>query len=122
MGLAEFFDSMRMALDAVRAHKLRSALTLLGVMIGVFSIILVMTTMRAMQRTIEGELASLGANTFQVQRWPAMSFGGPDSCAPTCKARVARSSKSRTSGRVIRFRRPYFSQESGPPKLIAGHR
>ena len=79
MGLAEFFDSMRMALDAVRAHKLRSALTLLGVMIGVFSIILVMTTMRAMQRTIEGELASLGANTFQVQRWPAMSFGGPDS-------------------------------------------
>lgn len=67
-----------MALESVRAHKLRSSLTLLGVMVGVFSIILVMTTMRALQRTIETEISNLGANTFQIQRWPAISFGGPD--------------------------------------------
>lgn len=72
----EWIESARMALEAVRAHKLRSALTLLGVMVGVFSIILVMTTMRALQSAIEGELAGLGANTFQVQRWPALRIGG----------------------------------------------
>ena len=76
--LSELLESARMAIESVRSHKLRSALTLLGVMVGVFSIILVMTTMRAM-RSIEGELAALGANTFQIQRWPALSFGGPGS-------------------------------------------
>lgn len=79
MKLSDFKESVRMALQAVRAHKLRSALTLLGVMIGVFSIIMVMTTMRALQRNVEAELSGLGANTFQIQRWPAISFGPSDS-------------------------------------------
>jgi putative ABC transport system permease protein len=38
---------------AIAAHKLRSALTLLGVLVGVFSIIVVMTAMRVMQSNIE---------------------------------------------------------------------
>ena len=50
---AECRESVRMALTAIAAHKLRSALTLLGVMIGVFSIIVVMTAMRVMQSNIE---------------------------------------------------------------------
>ncbi|MBM3845868.1 MAG: FtsX-like permease family protein [Verrucomicrobia bacterium] len=74
---ADWVESMRMAFEAVRAHKLRSGLTLLGVMIGVFSIILVMTTLRAMQRSVEGELSGLGANTFQVARWPGIMLSGP---------------------------------------------
>ena len=49
-----------MAMGALVAHKLRSALTLLGVMVGVFSIIVVMTTMRAMQRDIETEHRAIG--------------------------------------------------------------
>ena len=44
--LAEIRESFSMAMNALRAHKLRSALTLLGVLIGVFSIIAVMTAMR----------------------------------------------------------------------------
>ncbi len=44
-----------MAMGAVAAHKLRSALTLLGVLVGVFSIIVVMTAMRAMQKTNRDE-------------------------------------------------------------------
>ena len=42
-----------MAMNALAAHKLRSALTLLGVLIGVFSIIVVMTAMRVLKRTVE---------------------------------------------------------------------
>ena len=67
-----------MAMGALASHKLRSALTLLGVLVGVFSIIVVMTAMRVMQRNIESELSQLGANTFEIQKWPAVYFGGPD--------------------------------------------
>src|SRR5213594_5213509 len=75
---AELNESFRMAMSALAAHKLRSALTLLGVLVGVFSIIVVMTAMRVMQRNIESELSQLGANTFEIQKWPAVYFGGPD--------------------------------------------
>src|SRR6266496_5324322 len=75
---AELKESFLMAMNALVAHKLRSALTLLGVLVGVFSIIVVMTAMRVMQRNIETELAQLGANTFEIQKWPAIYFGGPD--------------------------------------------
>ena len=76
--LAELRESLRMALDAMATHKLRSALTLLGVLVGVFSIILVMTAMRAMQNNIEKELGSLGSRTFVIQRMPGAYFGGPE--------------------------------------------
>jgi putative ABC transport system permease protein len=54
---------------------LRSALTLLGVLVGVFSIILVMTAMRVMQSNIERELSALGSDTFMVRKWPNAFFG-----------------------------------------------
>ncbi|MEQ1860379.1 MAG: ABC transporter permease [Chthoniobacteraceae bacterium] len=76
--LIEFRESVRMALEALTAHKLRSALTLLGVLVGVFSIILVMTAMRAMKNKIEGELGQLGGQTFIIQRMPGAYFGGPE--------------------------------------------
>lgn len=75
---AELKESFHMAMSALAAHKLRSALTLLGVMVGVFSIIVVMTTMRAMQSHIESDLGQLGGQSFVVQKWPGVYFGGPD--------------------------------------------
>ncbi|MBI4324625.1 MAG: ABC transporter permease [Chloroflexi bacterium] len=75
---AEVKESFFMAMSALAAHKLRSALTLLGVLVGVFSIIVVMTAMRVMQRNIETELSQLGTHSFQIQKWPAVHFGGPE--------------------------------------------
>ncbi|MGC3959161.1 MAG: ABC transporter permease [Verrucomicrobiota bacterium] len=75
--LAEAKESLFMALNAVAAHKLRSCLTLLGVLIGVFSIIVVMTAMRVLKSNIENEMSQLGANTFAMQKWPAVQFEGP---------------------------------------------
>jgi putative ABC transport system permease protein len=75
---AELRESFAMALNAIAAHKLRSALTLLGVVVGVFSIIGVMTAVRVLQANIESNLNALGANTFAVQKWPGVYFGGPD--------------------------------------------
>lgn len=74
----EFRESVSMALSAVATHKLRSCLTLLGVLVGVFSIILVMTAVRAMQNNIEKQIGSLGSTTFVIQRFPGAYFGGPD--------------------------------------------
>ena len=76
MHAAEIKESFRMAMGAITSHKLRSGLTLLGVQVGVFSIIVVMTSMRVLQNNIESELSELGANTFAVQKWPGVYFGG----------------------------------------------
>src|SRR5580700_1684756 len=72
----ELKESFYMALGAIVAHKLRSALTLLGVLVGVFSIIVVMTSMRAMQQKIEADLNQLGGQTFVVQTWSQLHFEG----------------------------------------------
>ncbi len=76
---SEWSESFFMALAAIRSNKLRSVLTLLGIVIGVFSIIAVTTAMRVMQNNIEGELNSLGSNVFEISKWPVFHAGGPGS-------------------------------------------
>jgi putative ABC transport system permease protein len=71
-----FTEIVKMALNAIRMNKLRSALTLLGVVVGVFSIIGVMTAVQVLQNSIESGLSNLGSNTFQMQKFPAMFVGG----------------------------------------------
>ncbi len=66
------------ALNAIRMNKLRSALTLLGVVVGVFSIIGVMTAVQVLQNSIESGLSNLGTNTFQIQKFPILFTGGHD--------------------------------------------
>ena len=73
--LGEIRESLSMALNAITSHLLRSALTLLGVLIGVFSIIVVMTAMRVLERNIENNLAQLGSQTFAIQQYPQVQFG-----------------------------------------------
>jgi putative ABC transport system permease protein len=72
----ELKESFYMAISAIVAHKLRSALTLLGILVGVFSIIIVMTSMRAMQQAIEANLNQLGGQTFVVKTWSQVHFQG----------------------------------------------
>src|SRR3954471_18600923 len=76
--LGELKESFLMAMSALASHKLRSALTLLGVLVGVFSIIVVMTAMRVMQNDIEKDISQLGSQTFMVRKWPGIYFGGPE--------------------------------------------
>ena len=65
-----------MSLNAIVSNKLRSALTLVGIVAGVASIIAVMTAISVVQGTLEREMSVLGAQTFQVQKWPAGGFHG----------------------------------------------
>lgn len=70
-------ESFLMALAAIRSNKLRSSLTLLGIVVGVFSIIAVTTAMQVMQDTIESRLNSLGSNVFEITKFPVFHAGGP---------------------------------------------
>jgi putative ABC transport system permease protein len=69
-------ETLFQAASSLAANKLRSALTALGVAVGVFSIIAVMTALDAVERSVASGLSSLGANTFQIQKYPATVFGG----------------------------------------------
>ncbi len=71
-------ESAAMALSAIRASKLRSILTLLGIVVGVFSIISVMTAVGALKGTIESAMSQLGANTFVVQKWSISFNSSPE--------------------------------------------
>ena len=67
-------DLLAMSLGAVLTNKLRSVLTLVGIVAGVASIISVMTAISLVQATLEQEMSVLGAQTFQIQKWPAGGF------------------------------------------------
>ncbi len=62
-------ESSKMAFSAIWAHKLRSFLTLLGIIIGVMTIIAMMTVIAGLQKNIEKSISELAPNTFQVQRY-----------------------------------------------------
>jgi len=69
----KFSEIFKMSLTAIRSNKLRSALTLLGIVVGVFSIIGVMTAVQVLQNSIESGLSNLGSNTFQIQKQPVIA-------------------------------------------------
>ena len=70
-------EGFRMAIEAIRQNKLRSILTLLGISIGVFSVIGVMTAIRTLESSVNSQLDILGTNTFTIQKFPAIMIHGP---------------------------------------------
>src|SRR3982074_216935 len=73
-----FGEMIKMALSSLGANKLRSALTMLGITIGVFSVISVMTAIGALQYSIENGISFLGSNIFQFGKYPANISAGGD--------------------------------------------
>jgi len=71
-------EILKMAFGSLGVNKLRSVLTMLGITIGVFSVIGVMTTVTAMRSSIETGLSFLGSNIFQFAKYPVFGGGGPE--------------------------------------------
>ncbi len=63
-------ETIRQALGALRANRLRSALTLVGMAIGVFSVIASVTAVEVLDGTLMNELAALGTQTVSISRQP----------------------------------------------------
>lgn len=69
-------EILKMALNSLRTNKLRSSLTILGIVVGIFSIIAISTVIAMLQKSIEEGVSELSKNTFQIQKWPAVRTGG----------------------------------------------
>jgi len=64
-----FSETMKLALSALRAHKLRSFLTLLGVILAVTTLVAVMSVIAGLNLYVADRIANLGANVFLVHRF-----------------------------------------------------
>ena len=67
-------ETAEMAFDTLRANKMRSALTVLGVVIGVTSIVGMTSLIRGFDTSLRNSINSLGPNTIFVQRFGGLSF------------------------------------------------
>jgi putative ABC transport system permease protein len=75
--MTAFLDNVAMALGTLRSNPLRSALTLLGIVIGACTVVAMMGLTEGLRLKVNSDFAMLGANAFQVQRWP-VGFGDRD--------------------------------------------
>jgi putative ABC transport system permease protein len=71
---AALIENLRMAGESIRANKLRSVLTTLGIIIGVATVIAMMGIVGGINQIVEKELTRIGANVFYVMRFPAIQI------------------------------------------------
>jgi putative ABC transport system permease protein len=64
-----FYETLKLSLDALRAHKLRSFLTLLGVILAVTTLVFVMSVIAGLNLYVAERVANLGANVYIVDRF-----------------------------------------------------
>jgi putative ABC transport system permease protein len=73
--LFQFRENMGIALETIRTNKFRSFLTILGVVIGVTSVISVASIIQGLNNLVANRVSQLGSNVFFVSRLPAFTFG-----------------------------------------------
>ena len=77
MLLKQIAESFVFALGALWGNKLRSLLSLLGIVIGIYSIILVLSAVDSLQKNVEDSISALGSDVVFVSKWPWEDMG-PD--------------------------------------------
>src|SRR6266550_718672 len=70
MQIADTKETITMALDTLRANKLRSGLTILGIVIGVMTVIVISSVINGLNSSVSGLVESLGTNVIWVFRFP----------------------------------------------------
>src|ERR1700755_2799020 len=76
MRLEDVKESALMAVDTCRANKLRSSLTILGVSVGVITVIFMVSIIQGLNKAFADQIESLGSNTIFVSNFEP-SFGRP---------------------------------------------
>ena len=78
----KFIETLKLAISAIWAHKLRSALTLLGMVIGVMAVVVVYSLIQGFNTYVDEKIAGIGAKSFTVQRFnPLEDFKDTDTIA-----------------------------------------
>ena len=70
-------ENLRQAMDTLRTHKLRSALTVFGVVLGVSVIMLVAALLTGFDQKIQENINQFGADTAFITKWDQGRKGGP---------------------------------------------
>ena len=70
MRVSDLKEAVRMAADTLRSNKLRSGLTMLGIMIGVTTVILISSVINGLTANVDTLVKSLGTNVYWVFRFP----------------------------------------------------
>jgi len=78
----KFIETLKLALAAIWQHKLRSALTLLGMIVGVTAFVVVVSLIQGFNRYVDEKIAGIGAKSFTIQRFnPLEDFKDTDTIA-----------------------------------------
>jgi putative ABC transport system permease protein len=78
----KFIETLKLAIAAIWAHKLRSALTLLGMIIGVMAFVVVVSLIQGFNRYVDEKIAGIGTKSFNIQRFnPFEDFKDTDTIA-----------------------------------------
>ena len=77
----EFTETLKLAFDAIWSHKLRSALTLLGMIIGVTAVVVVVSLIQGFNRYVDEKIAGIGSKSFSLRRFGFDDFRSTDSIA-----------------------------------------
>jgi putative ABC transport system permease protein len=72
------FESIKLAVDAIWSHKMRSFLTLLGVIFGVATVIVVVSLIEGFNKYVDEKIANIGTNAFSVQKFTIEDFSSLD--------------------------------------------
>jgi putative ABC transport system permease protein len=76
-----FSETIKLAFDAIWAHKLRSVLTLLGMIIGVTAVVLIVSLIQGFNRYVDEKIAGIGAKSFSVRRFGFDDWRNTDTIA-----------------------------------------
>ena len=77
----EFKETIKLAFDAIWSHKLRSVLTLLGMIIGVTSVVIIVSLIQGFNRYVDEKIAGIGAKAFSVRRFSFEDWKNTDTIA-----------------------------------------
>jgi putative ABC transport system permease protein len=77
----KFIETLKLAIAAIWAHKLRSALTLLGMIIGVTAFVVVVSLIQGFNKYIDEKIAGIGSKSFTIQRFNFEDFKDIDTIA-----------------------------------------
>jgi putative ABC transport system permease protein len=73
MRIGDTKETIKMALDTLRSNKLRSGLTILGIVIGVMTVIIISSVVNGLNSSVSGLVESLGTNVIWVFRFPVIA-------------------------------------------------
>jgi putative ABC transport system permease protein len=79
-------EGVTIALDAMRANKVRASLTILGVAVGVFVVVVISAAVHGINASVAKQFEAAGPTTFIVNRWP-ITFEACDGSGDTCRWR-----------------------------------